>query len=191
MVEQPFDARGDEPTPPHDPWAATERVAATPATPAPSAPPAYPPTRQYPYPGLIDNTAPGGPAAGGLAVPGGLGAPEPVLLSIGEIQVTATTIRTPAGVYPLRGSQWTVSDSWTTTQKIPTWAIVLAVVGFFCLTFFSLLFLLAKENVHQAVVLVQVVSNGQQYVARIPANDPAQVQYLYQQVNYVRSLATM
>jgi hypothetical protein len=194
MVE-PFDARGDEPTPPHDPWAPTERVAATPAPPAPPATsvppatppaPAYPPTRQYPYPGLIGNAAPGGPMA-----PGGLAASEPVLLSIGEIQVTATTIRTPAGVYPLRGSQWTISDSWTTTQKIPTWAIVLAVVGFFCLTFFSLLFLLAKENVHQAVVLVQVVSNGQQYVARIPANDPAQVQYLYQQVNYVRSLATM
>ncbi len=196
MVE-PFDARGDEPTPPHDPWAPTERVPASPAPPAAPVPttppvspttpaPVYPTTRQYPYPGLVGTAAPGG-----LAAPGGPGAQEPVLLSIGEIQVTATTIRTPAGVYPLRGSQWTISDSWTTTQKIPTWAIVLAVVGFFCLTFFSLLFLLAKENVHQAVVLVQVVSNGQQYVARIPANDPAQVQYLYQQVNYVRSLATM
>jgi hypothetical protein len=132
---------------------------------------------------------PGVPAH--LQPPGGPQGPEPVLLSIGEIQVTATTIRTPAGAYPLRGSQWSISDSWTTTQKIPTWAVVLAVVGFFCLTFFSLLFLLAKENVHQAVVLVHVVSNGQQYVARIPANDPARVQYLYQQVNYVRSLATM
>jgi hypothetical protein len=191
MVE-PFDTRGDEPTPPHDPWAPTERVAATPTPPVapdPPAPPvspplpapAYPPTRQYPYPGLTGNLQP----------PGGPQGPEPVLLSIGEIQVTATTIRTPAGAYPLRGSQWSISDSWTTTQKIPTWAVVLAVVGFFCLTFFSLLFLLAKENVHQAVVLVHVVSNGQQYVARIPANDPARVQYLYQQVNYVRSLATM
>jgi hypothetical protein len=173
MVEPSFDALGgDEQTPAHDPWAPTERVPAS--TPSPVVR-AYPPTTQYPYPGL----APTYPPA------------EAVLLSIGEIQVTATTIRTPAGVYPLRGSQWHITDSWTTEQKIPSWAIVLAIVGFFCLTFFSLLFLLAKETVHRAVVNVHVTSGGQQYVARIPAGDQAQVQYIYQQVNYVRSLAGM
>jgi hypothetical protein len=154
---------------PHDPWAPTERVPASPATPA------MPPTVPYPYPGL----APSQPVA------------EPVILSIGEIQVTATTVRTPVGEFPLRGSQWHVGDSWTTEQKVPTWAIVLAVVGFFCLTFFSLLFLLVKQTVHRAVVTVQVTSGGQQYVARIPAADQAHVQHLYQQVNYVRSLAGM
>jgi hypothetical protein len=148
---------------PHDPWAPTERV------------PAYPPTTPYPYPGLAPSQPP----------------TEPVILSIGEIQVTSTTIRTPVGDFPLRGSQWHISDSWTTEQKIPTWAIVLAVVGFFCLTFFSLLFLLAKETVHRAVVSVHVTSGGQQYLARIPAADQARVQHLYQQVNYVRSLAAM
>jgi len=188
MVEPPFDHTGsDEPTPPHDPWAATERVSSaplpptlpltTPVPPVTAVPPvpAAPPAARYPYPGLTQPTA----------------APEPVIMNIGELQVTSSTIRTPIGELPLRGSQWHVSDAWTTEQKIPTWAIVLAVVGFFCLTFFSLLFLLAKETVHRAVVNVQVTSGGVQYLARIPANDPAQVQHVYQQVNYVRSLAGM
>jgi hypothetical protein len=135
-------------------------------------PPATAPSARYPYPGLT-------PPA------------EPVILNIGEIQVTSSTIRTPIGALPLRGSQWQITDAWTVEQKIPTWAIVLAVVGFFCLTFFSLLFLLAKETVHRAVVNVHVTSGGVQYIARIPTSDQAHVQHIYQQVNYVRSLAGM
>jgi hypothetical protein len=189
MVEPPFDHPGsDEQTPPHDPWAATERVPAAPVPPLPPTlplttpmPPAAPPSARYPYPGLTQ------PAH--LSQPAHVS--EPVILNIGEIQVTSSTVRTPVGELPLRGSQWHISDAWTTEQKIPTWAIVLAVVGFFCLTFFSLLFLLAKETVHRAVVNVHVMGGGVQYVARIPANDPAQVQHIYQQVNYVRSLAGM
>jgi hypothetical protein len=137
--------------------------------------PEYPPTRPYPYPGLSGEQP----------------APEAVILKIGEMEVTATSVRTPVGVLPLRGSEWQITDAWTTESKIPTWAIVLAVVLFFCLAFFSLLFLLARETVQRAVVTVQVTSGNQRYIARIPADDQAQVQYLYQLVNYVRSLAAM
>jgi hypothetical protein len=160
---------GDEQTPAHDPWAPTERVA-----PAPR-PPALPPTRQYPYPGLAAQQP----------------APEAVILKIGDMEVTATSVRTPVGVLPLRGSQWHISDSWTTETKIPVWAIVFAIVGFFCMAFFSLLFLLARENVQRPVVTVEVTSGAQRYDARIQAEDQAEVQYLYQLVNYVRSLAAM
>ena len=117
--------------------------------------------------------------------------PEQVIAQIGEIQVTPSTVRTPAGEFWLRGSQWTVTDQWVATQKIPTWAIVMAVVGFFCLTFFSLLFLLAKETVYQGVVLVQVRNGPHQYVSRVPVTNQAYVQHVYAQVNYVRSLAAM
>ena len=117
--------------------------------------------------------------------------PEPVIAQIGEIQVTSTTVRTPAGQFPLKGSQWTVTDQWVAEQKIPTWAIVMTIVGFFCLTIFSLLFLLAKENVYQGVVLVQVRNGPYQYVSRVPVNNQMYVQHVYQQVNYVRSLAAM
>ncbi len=116
---------------------------------------------------------------------------EQVIAQIGEIQVTSTTVRTPAGQFPLKGSQWTVADQWVAEQKIPTWAIVCAIAGFFCLTVFSLLFLLAKETVYNGVVIVQVHSGPYHYVSRVPVSNQAYVQHVYQQVNYVRSLAAL
>ncbi len=116
---------------------------------------------------------------------------EQVIAQIGEIQVTSTTIRTPAGSFPLRGSRWDVSDHWVTEQKTPSWAIVLAVVGFFCLTLLSLLFLLAKETVYRGVVQVRVSNGPFVYVSRIPVTNQVVVQQVYQQVNYVRSLSLM
>jgi hypothetical protein len=162
----------------------------------PGSGPSYPPATRYPYPGLPP-AYPGPPVSYAgtpssyAGLPSSYALDEPVIMQIGEIQVTATTVRTPAGTFPLQGSQWTVTDQWITEQKIPTWAIVLAIVLFFCVTVFSLLFLLAKETTYRGVVQVHVVNGPHQYVARIPAADQNQVQYLYQQVNYVRSLATM
>jgi hypothetical protein len=159
----------ETPVPYNDPWQSYQQ----PTLPAPSSVPPnmapmspYPQTTPYPV-------------------------QEQVIAQIGEIQVTSTTVRTPAGQFPLRGSTWTVTDQWTATQKIPSWAITLAIVGFFCLTVFSLLFLLAKENVYQGVVLVQVQNGPYQYVSRVPVNNQMYVQHVYQQVNYVRSLAAM
>jgi hypothetical protein len=116
------------------------------------------------------------------------GPPEQVLVQIGEMAVTATTVYTPAGPIPLRGSQWSVQDQWLSEQKTPTWAIVLAIVGFFCVAIFSLLFLLAKETRFHGTVNVAVTNGGQQYVARIPVYNQQQVHHIYNQVNYVRSL---
>lgn len=118
------------------------------------------------------------------------GPPEQVLVQIGEIAVTATTVYTPAGPIPLRGSQWTVNDQWLSEQKTPTWAIVLAIVGIFVICLFSLLLLLVKETVFHGTVNVTVSNGGQQYVARIPVYDQQQVHHIYNQVNYVRSLTT-
>jgi uncharacterized protein DUF1707 len=116
------------------------------------------------------------------------GPPEQVLVQIGEIAVTATTIHTPSGPIPLRGSQWAVNDQWLSEQKTPTWAIVLAIVGFFLVCAFSLLFLLAKETQFHGTVNVTVSNGSQQYVARIPVYNQQQVHHIYNQVNYVRSL---
>jgi len=134
------------------------------------------------------------PASGPPDLPLPVTAPyaaESVIAQIGEIQVTSTTVRTPAGEFALKGSQWTVTDQWTAEQKIPTWAIVLAIVCFFCVGPFSLLFLLAKETSHTGVVLVQVRSDPYHYVSRIPVNNQTYVQHVYQQVNYMRSLAAL
>src|SRR5947208_201660 len=108
---------------PYDPWQPS-------GPPAPaSGPPGYPPTS-------------GPPGYQSYPVTSPYPVEEPVIAQIGEIQVTSTTVRTPAGQFPLKGSQWMVTDQWTAEQKIPMWAIVLAVLLFFCVGPFSLLFLL-------------------------------------------------
>jgi len=157
---------------------------APPASPAPTYPPASA------YAGGVPPVS--SPPTSDLSVAGGQWqSPGPVVAQIGEIAVTATTVRTPSGDIPLAGSQWHVADSWHAEQKTPTWAIVLAIVGFCVLTVLSLLFLLAKETVYRGVVQVTVTNGPRQYVARIPVTTQQQVQYIYQQVNYVRSLAAV
>ncbi|MFD0822499.1 hypothetical protein ACFQ0D_30230, partial [Micromonospora zhanjiangensis] len=135
---------------------------------------------------------PGGPVT--APVPGQFSGPPgaaagPILVQIGELAVTSTAVRTPAGDIPLAGAQWTVQDYWQSEQKIPTWAIVCAIAGFCILTVFSLLFLLARETVHRGTVQVTVTNGNRQYVARIPVSAQPQVQHIHQQVNYARSLA--
>jgi hypothetical protein len=130
-----------------------------------------------------------GPAAGSGA---GSGADDgPVVAYLGEIAVTSTTVHTPAGPIPLRGSQWTVTDQWLAQQRTPVWAVLAAILGFCFIFVFSLLFLIAKETVYQGTVQVVVTNGRQQYVARIPVATHAQVQHLHQQANYVRSLAAL
>ncbi|GIG61021.1 hypothetical protein Lfu02_53930 [Longispora fulva] len=115
--------------------------------------------------------------------------PEPVLAQFGEIQVTPRVARTPAGEIPLRGSVWSITDQFMATQHTPTWAIVCAILGFFCLTIFSLLFLLAKETRFSGYVNVMVGNGRQMYTTRIPVMSQAQVAHIYNQVNYVRSVS--
>ncbi|MFD6566592.1 hypothetical protein [Micromonospora profundi] len=131
----------------------------------------YPPVSAYPV------------AAAGFA------GPEVVAVQIAEITVSPPVIRTPAGVLPLAGASWHVADYWQREEKIATWALVCAIVGFFCVAIFSLLFLLVKETRHRGTVQVTVTNGAQQYVARIPVSDQGQVQHINNQVNYARSLS--
>ncbi|GIF70920.1 hypothetical protein [Asanoa siamensis] len=114
-----------------------------------------------------------------------------VVAQIGEIRVTSQLVHTPAGTFPLAGSSWQVNDFWQTTQKTPTWAVLVAIFGFCVLTVFSLLFLLVKETVYSGTVQVVVTNDRHQYVARIGVADQQQVHYVHQQVNYVRALAAL
>lgn len=176
-----------------------------------SAPPAYPQTPAYPQsspPAVVPQSGPPGyqpavapqptsdlvPVTDPAASYGSDGtAPygsEQTLVQIGQITVTATTVHTPNGSFPLRGSQWVVNDHVYTTQKIATWAIVCAIVGFFCLTVFSLLFLLFKETKHSGFMEVAVSgANGSGFVTQVPISSQAGSAQVHQQVNYARSLA--
>ncbi|WP_336047820.1 hypothetical protein [Streptomyces sp. CA2R101] len=147
-----------------------------PAPPAPGFPPGTPP---QPAPGGFQ-AGPGGYQAG--AQPGGMA------LSLGDIAVTGDTIMTPAGPMPLRGAVWTATDMSRTEEKMPTHAVVLAVVFFFfCLL--GLLFLLMKERVTTGFVQVTVNSGGRHHSTMIPVQSREQVMFVLNQVNYARSLS--
>ncbi|MEV0806212.1 hypothetical protein [Micromonospora sp. NPDC050200] len=181
--------------PPPAPHSAPPATAQFSAPPAPfSSPPApFPvPPAHFSAPPAAVRPGPHPPVPAPAMLPAGYqpARPDVVAVQIGEIVVTPPVIRTPAGVLPLAGASWQVADFWQQEEKIATWALVCAIVGFFCLTFFSLLFLLVKETRHHGTVQVTVVNGAHQYVARIPVVDQGQVQHINNQVNYARSLST-
>ncbi|MFG3353777.1 hypothetical protein [Streptomyces sp. NPDC048001] len=162
----------------------------------------YPGPASGPYgypqnPTLADGSTP--PYAmtqpGGVALPSHPGgAPVPTggqpLVSIGDITVLPDGIVTPAGTLPLKGAVWNATDMSRTEEKIPTHAIVLAVVFFvFCLL--GLLFLLMKEKTTTGFVQVTVTSGGKHHSTMIPATSPHTFQQVMGQVNYARSVSSM
>ncbi|GAA0530695.1 hypothetical protein GCM10010172_09230 [Paractinoplanes ferrugineus] len=180
-------------TSPSDPWGSAPEDPWTVPDPSPVPPthPAHTPLPPSPAPPVSGYPGSGPGSGHPLAEPISGAAPGPVIVQIAEIAVTSTTVHTPAGDIPLAGSQWQVSDYWFNSQRIPKWAIVMAIVGFCVLTVFSLLFLLVKETVTQGTIQITVTNGTRQYVARIPVTDQAQVTTINQQVNYVRSLAAI
>ncbi|WP_329382779.1 hypothetical protein [Streptomyces sp. NBC_01716] len=148
----------------------------------------YPnPAPGYGYPGQ------GSPAydptlAGGQLVPAS-GGGQP-LVSIGDITVMNDGIVTPSGTLPLRGAVWNATDMSRTEEKIPTHAIILAVIFFlFCLL--GLLFLLMKEKKTTGFIQVTVTSGGKHHSTMLPATGPDSFQIVMGQISYARSLSTM
>ncbi|MDG4863288.1 hypothetical protein P8605_34635 [Streptomyces sp. T-3] len=140
------------------------------------------PAGAYGTPAMPPVPHPGGQY--GAPAPGG-GAP---LLSIGDITVTGDSIITPAGPLPLKGAIWTATDMSRTEEKIPTHAVVLAIVFFiFCLL--GLLFLLMKEKTTTGFIQVTVTSGGRHHSTMIPAQGPQTFPWVMGQVNYARSLS--
>ncbi|MFF0433247.1 hypothetical protein ACFYU9_13605 [Streptomyces sp. NPDC004327] len=117
--------------------------------------------------------------------PMGAGAP---VLSLGDITVVGDQIMTPAGPMPLKGAVWNAMDMSRTEEKMPTVAIVLAVIFFlFCLL--GLLFLLMKEKQTTGFIQVTVTSGGRHHATMIPATGPDTIHWVMGQLNYARSLS--
>jgi hypothetical protein len=114
-------------------------------------------------------------------------APDRILVTVGDISCSQYYVVTPGGTYPLAHTTWIMSNNSTTTESIPTYAIVLAVVFFvFCLL--GLLFLLVKEHRTEGFVSVSVQGPGFFHVTQIPVTDRAQIADTEGRVNYIRSL---
>lgn len=137
------------------------------------------------------------------AIPSGSGRPPPpppparpsvpamseqFVMTIGDIGISRQMVVTPNGQAPLRGSQWIVLDHTTTEQKIPSWAIVMAIL-FALLCLIGLLFLLVKETQTRGYVEVSVRSGRLAHVTQLPVSSPAQVAQIRQLVHQAQTLA--
>lgn len=138
-----------------------------------------------------DENAAGGdlsPRAQGIPIPApGWQAPEPQLVTIGQIVVTPSRVITPSGVAPVSGVVWSFQDLSQTTTAIPTWAIVCTVIFVFFFLL-GLLFLLAKEQRTQGWVQVTVQGPRFLHTEQIPVNSIQQVMDINSRVNYARSV---
>ncbi|TPW76093.1 hypothetical protein [Schumannella soli] len=114
---------------------------------------------------------------------------DPVLVVAGDIQVSSQWIFTPSGTVPLRGANIVATDYSRVEQRIPTWAIVVAIVGFFVITLFSLLFLLVKEQRVVGYVQITVQAPGFAHVCDVPVTHPGTGADLHGRVMYARQLA--
>ncbi len=131
-------------------------------------------------PALLPGSAPVPPVP--VAHPG-------FVFQIGDIGVTNDTIVTPSGNAPLAGSVWVGLDYTRTVDKIPTWAIVMAIVfAVFCLL--GLLFLLVKENATTGYVEIRVQQGQFWHVSHVPVNSRESVDYLMMQIAQAQAFAS-
>ncbi len=110
---------------------------------------------------------------------------EPVRVQFGDISVTDSYVLTPAGNYPPRGTTWTLINQTSVTESIPTWAIVLAILGalFFLL---GLLFLLVKERKMSGAVQIVVQGPGLSYSTYLPVRSELAVFQISRNLDWVR-----
>jgi hypothetical protein len=112
---------------------------------------------------------------------------EQFLLSIGDIHVSPSWVVTPSGTARLAGAQWFVVDHSRTERKVPTWAIVLAVV-FALACLLGLLFLLVKEDTTTGHVQVSVRAGELTHTTYVPVSHPQQVTAVWTQVQHAQAL---
>jgi hypothetical protein len=113
---------------------------------------------------------------------------QPTLITIGDIVVTPEHVVTPYGRYPVGQVYWTLTDQSRTFSRVPTVAIVLAVVFFlFCLL--GLLFLLMREEYTQGWVQIGVQGPGLFHAVQLPVSSPIDVARYQDMVNYARSVS--
>jgi hypothetical protein len=114
-------------------------------------------------------------------------APEQPLVVIGDVTLTEHWLVTPAGTTPLAGTEIFVTDFTRVESKIPTWAIVLAIIGFF-FALLGLLFLLVREQVATGYVQVTVRNGPVLHTTNVPAAHAGTAPDVFGRVQYARHL---
>ena len=124
------------------------------------------------------------------AAPGAPSVPGQVLVTVGDIACTQTEVLVPEGRFPLRGTVWTSTNQVTVTRGVPTWAIVVAIVGFFLICLFSLFFLLAKEDKMQGFVQITARGAGVVHTTQVPVASQLAINDVENRLNYIRGLVS-
>lgn len=152
---------------------------------------------------MCDDTAvtnplgPRDPVDPGYPPPGApYGAPfppmEPPLVQIGDITVTQSKVITPSGSFPVKGSQWVVTDRSQYSETMSQTGLVLALVGFFVVCALSLLFLLMKDRRTTGYIQVTVRGvNGVTHYSNIPALSQGTMPDIAARVGYAQTLAAV
>jgi hypothetical protein len=127
--------------------------------------------------------------------------PEQVLVTIGDIAVTQSSVIVPHGRFPLRATAWTVQDSSQVSESTSSAGVVLAVLSVllaFGLAIFTcgislflllgLLFLMIKDRNVSGFVAVSVVGPGLFHSVQLPPGQEIAAMATFQ-VNQARALA--
>ncbi|MFI5776311.1 hypothetical protein [Nocardia sp. NPDC051570] len=112
---------------------------------------------------------------------------DSILVTVGDIGCSSTLVYTPSGVHPLAGTTWILTHQTTVRERIPTYAIVLAVL-FVLACFLGLLFLAIREQRIEGFVQVSVQGPDFYYATQVPVGSPEQVFDTERRVNYIRAL---
>lgn len=72
---------------------------------------------------------------------------------LGDATIDEQYVHTPVGRLRRDQTQWTVAETVPGPERVPQWAIACAILLFFCMGPFSLLFLLAKEHVGETTTV--------------------------------------
>ncbi|WP_327142653.1 hypothetical protein [Nocardia sp. NBC_01327] len=153
-------------------------------------PPAGGPGGPYGPPGAMPVVQPGLPAAQPVWNPPVGAQHGGFLVAIGDIAVMEGAVVTPSGTLPLRGATWTATDMSQTTERIPAYAVVLAIL-FFPVCFIGLFFLLIKERVIAGYVQVTVNNAGRFHSTMIQVQDQQTFPMVMHQINYARQVSAM
>ena len=105
---------------------------------------------------------------------------DPTLFMVGDVGVGRVYLSTPSGSAPMHGSNWYLQEQVYTEEKIAQWAIICAIVGFFFVCAFSLLFLLVKEKTVSGYVDITVINGDFRHQSRVMVNNPMQLDQLRQ-----------
>jgi hypothetical protein len=112
---------------------------------------------------------------------------EQPLVTIGDIVFSKSWVVTPNGTRPIAGTQLIVSDYSRTESRMPTWAIVLAVIGAFFFLL-GLLFLLVRERTTTGYIHVSLTNGDLVHATQVPAVTAFTSQEVQQRVDYARQL---